>query len=184
MAALRASIGLKIFGIAIGLLILMGVVALLSLRMTRMVDDQLAIVDTNYFPAYVSLAQANIRSVEESAFIRRVVIAHMQTPRDDAKIADLKQRAEAAAKTSDDALVEARQHINNQIADPLDFDDNVALARLDTRIEFIQEIRKPYETVHDQLQQAAAEATAADDRSPEIERLLNQLDRHRDDIDR
>ncbi len=62
---MRITIGFKIFGIAVGLLILMAVVALLSLRMTRTVDDQLLIIDRNYFPAYVALAQANIRSVEE-----------------------------------------------------------------------------------------------------------------------
>ena len=62
---MRITIGIKIFGLAVGLLILMAVVALLSMRMTRTVDDQLVIVDHNYFPAYVALAEANIRSVEE-----------------------------------------------------------------------------------------------------------------------
>ena len=72
---MRFPIGLKIFGIAVGLLILMAAVALLSMRMTRTVDDQLAIIDQNYFPAYVALAQANIRSVEESAYVRRLLLA-------------------------------------------------------------------------------------------------------------
>ena len=69
---MRITIGIKIFGIAIGLLILMTVVALLSMRMSRTVDDQLVIIDRNYFPGYVALAQANIRSVEESAYARRL----------------------------------------------------------------------------------------------------------------
>ena len=72
---MRVTIGVKIFGIAVGLLILMAAVALLSMRMTRTVDDQLAIIDQNYFPAYVALAQANIRSVEESAYVRRLLLA-------------------------------------------------------------------------------------------------------------
>ena len=62
---MRVTIGIKIFGIAVGLLILMAAVALLSMRMTRTVDDQLVIIDQNYFPAYVALAGANIRSVEQ-----------------------------------------------------------------------------------------------------------------------
>src|SRR6202007_35784 len=73
--AMRFPIGLKIFGIAVGLLILMTAAALLSMRMTRTVDSQLAIIDQNYFPAYVALAQANIRSVEESAYVRRLLLA-------------------------------------------------------------------------------------------------------------
>ena len=40
----RAECGLKIFGIAVGLLILMATVALLSMLMTRTVDGQLAIM--------------------------------------------------------------------------------------------------------------------------------------------
>src|ERR1700726_232672 len=72
---MRFPIGLKIFGIAVGLLILMAAAALLNMRMTRTVDSQLTIIDQNYFPAYVALAQANIRSVEESAYVRRRLLA-------------------------------------------------------------------------------------------------------------
>jgi class 3 adenylate cyclase len=183
--AMRATIAFKVFGIAVGLLVLMGAAALLSLRMTQTVDNQLVIVDQNYFPAYVSLANANIRSVEESAFIRRMILAMMERPSDEAKIADLHQRAQAAARASDDELVAARAHINEQIADPLDFNDNVALARLDTRIEFIQEIRKQYERVHQELAGVATKkTTVADENSPEVARWLSELDRIRDDIDR
>jgi class 3 adenylate cyclase len=182
---MRLTIALKIFGIAVGLLVLMGAAALLSLRMTHTVDSQLVILDQNYFPAYVSLADANIRSVEESAFIRRLIIAYLESPRDDSKIADLQKRAAAAGKASDDDLAEARRHINEQIADPLDFNDNVELARLDTRVEFVQEIRRDYETDYDKLLAAAGASSAgADDRSPEVARYLSELDRIRDDIDR
>src|SRR6516165_6270431 len=107
MAALRSSIALKIFSIAIGLLILMAIAALLSLRMTRTVDGQLSIVDQNYFPAYVSLSQANIRSVEESAYLRRLLLALMQVPRNGVKIVDLRERASMAATEGDQHLAEA-----------------------------------------------------------------------------
>jgi hypothetical protein len=82
---MRITIGIKIFSIAVGLLILMAVVALLSMRMTRTVDDQLVIIDRNYFPAYVALAQASIRSVEESAYARRLLLAIAEQPQDPAK---------------------------------------------------------------------------------------------------
>jgi class 3 adenylate cyclase len=175
---MRFTIGHKIFGVALALLGLMGVAALLSLRMTRTVDDQLVILDHNYHPAYVSLAQANISSIDESALIRRLIIALGDDPRDPTKIADLRERITAAAKSSGDDLVEARRHINEQIADPLDFDDNVALARLDTRIEYLQEERKRYDSVLDKL------LAAADARAPTAEALLAQLDEVRDDFDR
>src|SRR6516165_8773011 len=98
---MRIPIGLKIFGIAVGLLILMTAVALLSMRMTRTVDGQLAIIDQNYFPAYVALAQANIRSVEESAYVRRLLLAIAEAGDNAAKIDELRQRIADAGKASD-----------------------------------------------------------------------------------
>jgi class 3 adenylate cyclase len=176
---MRVRIGLKIFAIAFGLLILMGAAALLSLRMTRTVDDQLRILGGNYYPAYVSMAHANIHSIEESALIRRLVLALDETPRDEAKVADLRARVAAAGKASDDDLVEARRHINEQIADPLDFNDNVALARLDTKIEFLQGDRKHYEEVYDNLLSDENAANAAGVRAE-----LDDLDRLRDRFDK
>ena len=175
---MRFTIGLKIFGIAVGLLILMAAVALLSMRMTRIVDDQLVIIDQNYFPAYVALAQANIRSVEQSAYLRRLLLAAEQTD-DAAKVDDLRQRVAEAGKASDELIASARGHINDQIADPLDFDDNVALARLDVRIEALQEERRRYEAVVSKLL-AATEAH----RQAQVGELLTQLDDWRDDFDR
>jgi len=176
---MRFSIGLKIFGIAVGLLILMAAVALLSTRMTRTVDDQLVIIDQNYFPAYVALAQANIRSVEESAYARRLLLAIAERTDNAAKVDDLRQRVASAGKASDGEIAGARQHINEQIADPLDFDDNIALARLDTKIEALQEERRRYEAVLAKLL-AAAEAN----NKAQASELLGELDDWRDDFDR
>jgi class 3 adenylate cyclase len=176
---MRFPIGLKIFGIAVGLLILMAAAALLSMRMTRTVDDQLAIIDQNYFPAYVALAQANIRSVEESAYVRRLLLAMAERGENAAKLDELSQGVVSAAKASDEQIANARQHINRQIADPLDFDDNIALARLDDKIEALQEERHRYEAVLAKL----LVATEADNK-PQASELLAELDDWRDDFDR
>jgi class 3 adenylate cyclase len=176
---MRVTIGIKIFGIAVGLLILMAVVALLSMRMTRTVDDQLVIIDRNYFPAYVALAQANSRSVEESAYVPRLLLAIAERPDNTAKVDDLRQRLASAGKASDEQIAAARQHINEQIADPLDFDDNIALARLDVRVESLQEERRRYEAVLAKLL-AAAEV----DNKTLTSELLAELDDWRDDFDR
>ncbi len=176
---MHLTIGIKIFGIAVGLLILMAVVALLSMRMTRTVDDQLVIVDHNYFPAYVALADANIRSVEELAYARRLLLA-LADPTDNApKVEDLRQRIAATGKASDEEVAAARQHINEQIADPLDFDDNIALARLDVRIEWLQEERRRYEAVLSKLLAAAEVGNKV-----LTTELPRELDDRRDDFDR
>src|ERR1700758_955784 len=176
---MRFPIGLKIFGIAVGLLILMAAAALLSMRMTRTVDAQLAIIDHNYFPGYVALAQANIRSVEESAYARRLMLAIAERGDNAKKVDELRQRVASTGKASDDEIASAREHINQQIADPLDFDDNIALARLDDRTEFLQEERQHYEAVLAKLV-AAAEA----DQKAQASQLLAELDDRRDDFDR
>jgi len=175
---MRIPIGLKIFGIAVGLLILMTAVALLSMRMTRTVDGQLAIIDQNYFPAYVALAQANIRSVEESAYVRRLLLAIAEAGDNAAKRAELGQKVAKSGKASDERIADARQYINRQIADPLDFDDNIALARLDDKIEDLQDERHRYEGILGKLL-AAAEAG----NKPVAGELLGELDDLRDDFD-
>jgi class 3 adenylate cyclase len=176
---MRFSIGLKIFGIAVALLILMAVVALLSLRMTRTVDGQLVIIDQNYFPAYVALAQANIRSVEESAYVRRLLLAMTEQPSDAGKIDDLRQRVARTGKASDEQIAKARRHINEQIADPLDFDDNIALARLDAKVEALQDERRRYEAILAKLL-AAFESGHKEQGS----QMLAELDEWRDNFDR
>jgi class 3 adenylate cyclase len=176
---MRFPIGLKIFGIAVGLLVLMAAVALLSMRMTRTVDDQLAIIDQNYFPAYVALARANIRSVEESAYIRRLLLAIADPGDNVAKLDELGQRVASTGKVSDEEIANARQYINRQIADPLDFDDNIALARLDEKIATLQEERQRYEVVLGKLLPAAEAGN-----KPQAGELLAELDDWRDDFDR
>jgi class 3 adenylate cyclase len=177
--AVRVTIGVKIFGIAVGLLILMGVVTLLSMRMTRTVDDQLVIIDHNYFPAYVALAQANISSVEESAHVLRMLLAIAELTDNTPKLDDLRKRLANAGKETDEQISAARQHINEQIADPLDFDDNIALARRDVRIEALQEERRHYESVLAKLLAAAQVGNKV-----QVSELLAELDDWRDDFDR
>ena len=169
---------MKIFGIAVGLLILMAAVALLSMRMTRTVDDELVIIDQNYFPAYVALAQANIRSVEESAYVRRLLLAIAERGDNEAKLDELRQQVTSTGKASDGETTDASQHINRQIADPLDFDDNIALARLDEKIEALQEERQRYESVLGKLLTAGEAGN-----KPQATELLAELDDWRDDFD-
>ena len=157
-------VGVKIFGIAAGLLVLMGAAAGFSMRMTRTVDAQLVVLDRYYFPAYVRLAQANIHSVQESAYIRRLLLALDEgTPPNSTKIEDLRQRTRTSAEASDKELAEAREHLNELIPDPIDFDDTVALARLDTRIEFLQEERRRYEAILAQLLEVATAGQRSDE---------------------
>ncbi len=175
---MRFTIAVKIFGIALGLLLLMVVAALIGLRMTRTVDDQLGELINDYFPAYATLAQANTRNEQESAYIRRLMLALAENPRSETKIAELHRRVADAAADSDAGIAETRRLINRQIANALSVDDDVALGRLDTLIGFLQEERRKYEQVFAKL------IDAAQNRDANATSLLNELDNIRDDFDR
>ena len=180
--AVRLTIGLKIFGIAVGLLVLMGAVAWINLRMTRTVDAQLVVVDKHYVPAVITLAQAHIHKLEESSTSRRLAAALLDgdktEPGYSEYIAKLRTRVAGAGAASREKLAAARQSINEQIADDLDFDDNVALARLDTHVEFLQQMQQRAEGA---LGKWLAAAEAGD--RVGADRLRIVLDEARDDWD-
>ena len=78
------SIRRKIVGIALGLIILMIVTSALSIVMSTQVGHLLDELTNRYIPAYGDLARANVRSLERALALRRMVIAKMQTPPDEA----------------------------------------------------------------------------------------------------
>src|SRR5215813_10408016 len=80
----RPSIQRKIVGIALGLIVLMVVTSALSIVMALTVGGLLDELTTKYVPAYGHLARTNVRSLERALALRRMVIAKMQTPPDEA----------------------------------------------------------------------------------------------------
>src|SRR5262245_24423514 len=83
----RPSIRRKIVGIAIGLIILMVLTSVVSVFMAGTVGHLLDELNDRYFPAYDHLARANIKSLERAISIRRMMIAKMQDPPDEASYA-------------------------------------------------------------------------------------------------
>ena len=60
---MRITIGIKIFAIALVLMVLIGTAAWLNLLLTRTVE--LVIIEKNYLPAVVAQVQAHIEKLEE-----------------------------------------------------------------------------------------------------------------------
>src|SRR5262249_59147588 len=84
----RNSIRRKIVGIAVGLVVLMVATSVLSMLMAGKVGHLLDELSNKYVPAYDHLARANIRSLERSLALRRMIIAKMQNPPDETGYAD------------------------------------------------------------------------------------------------
>ncbi|MDB5367165.1 MAG: hypothetical protein JWM77_3092 [Rhodospirillales bacterium] len=176
MARIRITVSVKIFALAVGLLLLMAIVAILTARMTGTVDAQLRTVAENYDPASAELGRAAAFSLERALWLRRVVIEGLDDGAQVTELAVAKTRLEEADAATTAALEKARKHINDQIRDPLDFHDNVALARLDTMLQMLIERR---DTDYRRYADAAMIAAAARDRAS-LNQILPELDRERD----
>ena len=85
---LRPTIRKRILAIAVGLIVLMAITSVLSTVMTRRVAHQLDELSTKYVEAYGHLARMNVRSLEQALALRRMVIARMQSPPDEAGFAE------------------------------------------------------------------------------------------------
>jgi class 3 adenylate cyclase len=142
----RATISAKIFSIAIGLVLIMAVVAVIAAHMTNVVSGQLRILAETYMPAYAALSDADGAEGDQAFWVRRLFTATLDDFAGKAEdIERIETEIARQSKILDDGLAEARRLINRQIADPLGFNDDIALARLDTRLEFLQIDRAAYD---------------------------------------
>ena len=132
---LRPSIRKRILAIAVGLIVLMAITSVLSTVMTRKVAHQLDELSTKYVEAYGHLARMNVRSLEQALALRRMVIARMQSPPDEAGFAERQKIYEAKGQEIDEEAKAARKLINAIIEDTSTASDNAGLGRIDTRIE-------------------------------------------------
>jgi len=131
----RRSIRQKIVGIAAGLIVLAVITSLLSMVMAGQVGRLLDELTNRYIPAYAHLARVNIRSLERSLAMRRMMMAKMQTPAEENGYATARKNfdeIEPMIKREADA---ARELIGAIIADRSTPSDNAALGRLDARID-------------------------------------------------
>ena len=132
---LRPSIKRKIVGIATGMIILAVITSVMSMALASRVGHLLDELTNRYIPAYGDLARVDIRSLERALTLRRMIIAKMQTPPDEASAAaHLKAFEEKGPEVQREAEA-ARKLIKAIIDDPSTPSDDVALTRIDDRID-------------------------------------------------
>src|SRR5262249_47248189 len=131
---LRPSIKRRIIGIATGMIILAVITSVMSMVLASRVGHLLDELTNRYIPAYAGLARVDIRSLERALMLRRMIIAKMQTPPDEASAAaHLKAFEEKGPEVEREAEA-ARKLINAIIEDPSTPSDDVALTPIDERI--------------------------------------------------
>src|SRR5882757_7623950 len=115
----------------------MAITSALSTVMTRRIAHQLEELSTKYVEAYGHLARMNIRSLEQALALRRMVIAKMQSPPDDAAFAERRKIYEVKGQEIDQEAQAARALVNAIIEDTSTDSDNARLGRIDDRIEHV-----------------------------------------------
>lgn len=152
MPLFNQSIRRKIVGIALGLIVLMLVTSILSMVMSSQVGVLLDELTDRYIPAYGHLARANIRSLERSVALRRMVMMKMQAPSEEEAYAARLREFEEADRKIDEEAEAARKLINAIIDDSRTPSDNAGLARIETRIETaLTELRQAMNEEHTRL---------------------------------
>ena len=118
-----------------GLVVLMVATSVLSMVMASKVGHLLDELSNKYILAYGHLARANIRSLERSLALRRMVIMKMQNPPDEAGYAERLHIYQQTQHEVEQEAEEARKLIASIIDDVSTPSDNVALTRIDTNID-------------------------------------------------
>src|SRR3954454_1958110 len=169
------SIGLKIFTVAVVILALMCAGTALTVRMAASVDHELHVLGHSY----AALARANIRSLERALYIRRLYI-NIRDGEGRATSEELRRRAHQAAANAERELGAAGPALRAERAGASSLRDPVALSRLDTLLEVIDERRADVAV----RQTALMEALAPSADPPSLRSLLGALDSEREDYDR
>ena len=148
----RQSIRRKIVGIAIGLIILAVITSALSMVLAGRVGHLLDELTNRYIPAYSHLTRVNTRSLERALALRRMVLAKMQTPPDDAGYAARLKAFQDKDSEIDQEAEAARKLIIAIIEDASTPSDNAALARIENRIDIaVNDLRHRLGEVNAQL---------------------------------
>ena len=175
---IRQSIKRQIVSIAVGLIILMIFTSALSMVMAGKVGHLLDELTMRYIPAYGHLARTDIRSDERALALRRMIIAKMQEPPDEAGYAAQLNVFQAKSSEVGQEAAAARKLIAAIIEDVSTPSDNAALARIDSRIETaVSDLSRH---LNDETAQLFARLDARD--LPEIRRSLPRVDSLRDEF--
>lgn len=152
LSMLRPTIRKRILGIALGLIFLMAITSALSTVMTRKIAHQLDEFSTKYVEAYGHLARMNVRSLEQALALRRMVIAKMQTPPDEAGFVERHKLYEAKGDEVEKEAQAARALINAIIDNTSTVSDNARLGRIDDQIENVStDLRRYLAEEHQRL---------------------------------
>lgn len=177
-SVIRQSIRRRIVAIAVGLIILMVAISILSMVMVGRVGHLLDELTDRYTPVNAHLTRLSVSSLERALALRRMVIAKMQDPPDEIGYKLRKQIYEAKSAEVESEAQAARKTIDAIVADTSTPSDNAALARIESRIESLMNQTRRH--LGQEQSQLLADLDARD--FPAVRRSLARTDALRDEL--
>ncbi|HEY0235767.1 MAG TPA: adenylate/guanylate cyclase domain-containing protein [Afipia sp.] len=129
------SIKRQIMGIAVGLIVLMAAVSIMSMYMVNRGEQQLQKLTEDYVPAYGNLARANVYSLERGIAIRNMVIDKLQFPQDTDRFTHHRNIFEEKGAAFDREVQAARAHVKSLLDNSQTIANSVALTRIQSQID-------------------------------------------------
>ncbi|HVI88371.1 MAG TPA: adenylate/guanylate cyclase domain-containing protein [Dongiaceae bacterium] len=174
---MKVGVALKIGGIILILLVLVGAVAWINTRGAQRVQALIEDVDKVYVPAYGALARANLRLTEEGIFVRRLLLSQLTQIDMAASEQQMKQAIAEKSQQTVTELDEARRLIQVAINRHAVIEDETELARLDTMLSFLRQRHMEYEAVIALLEGSVARGDLG-----QIQDQIKQLDIERGNL--
>ena len=153
MRPIKKSIGLKIFSVVILIVVVMVGVSIVNVKLENRVGQALDRVSNHYLVAYGSLARANLRSVEQALEVRGLVISTLMFKSEDLQ-KNAKEQIEIKGKQFWEETALFHEMIAMEMKEKFTLVDVTLLARLDEKVNAIEESQKHYEK---EVQKAADE---------------------------
>mgnify|MGYP000876450181 CR=1 FL=1 len=144
MGFIKNSIGLKIFSVASLIVFLMVGITVMNLRVQAQVSHALEQVADRYIAAYGGMADANVRSMEQALYLRRLVIAKTLL-HDDAVAQTTADDIALNGRLFEEAVAKIRKDLSHADTQQGIFADATTLARIDEKLALAQEQQQRYE---------------------------------------
>lgn len=129
------SIKRQIMGIAVGLIVLMAAVSIMSVYMVNRGEQQLQKLTEDYIPSYGNLARANVYSLERSLALRNMLIDRTQFAADKERFAHHQKIFEARGTDFEKEIQAAHAHIKSLLESSQTIANSVALTRIQSQFD-------------------------------------------------
>ena len=126
-------------GIAVALIALMAITAVLTVVLVMQVGARIEDLTYSYMPAYGDLARANIRSLERSLAIRRMIIEKFLSPDDHGQYTALRNQYDALGGQVEQEITAARALLHGLTEKNPAFGDAVTTSQFESRIDAIKD---------------------------------------------